>query len=104
MTYYRLTITTCMDRRYWDLETEFFMTFAEADQYRKHYNNNICDENGDYESHITSVSYKIEEVTFDQIKSQITLYQLEKLLNCRIPEREIQALSRAYDLDDKFDL
>ena len=81
MKYYRLGIYMQIEYEYTQEETHFFRTEQEAKDFKNAYDKDHKREDGSYIPNIDFIDYDIDEVSYEQMKREITVSQFERMFN-----------------------
>ena len=81
MKYYRLGIYMQIEYEYTEEEIYFFRTAQEAENFKNEYDENHKGEDGSYIPNIDFIEYDIDEVSYEEMKKEITVSQFEKMFN-----------------------
>lgn len=81
MGYYRLGIYMQIEYEYTEEEVHFFKTAQEAEDFKNEYDEDYKREDGSYIPNIDFIEYDIDEVSYEEMKGEITVSQFEKMFN-----------------------
>ena len=81
MSYYRLGIYTQIEYEYEQEEVYFFRTKQEAEDFKNEYDEDHKREDGSYIPNIDFIEYDIDEISYEEMKREITVSQFEKMFN-----------------------
>ena len=81
MNYYRLGIYMQIEYEYMENEIYFFRTAQEAEDFKNEYDGNHKRKDGSYTPNINFIEYDIDEVSYEEMKEEITVSQFEKMFN-----------------------
>lgn len=81
MKYYRLGIYMQIEYEYTEEEIYFFRTAQEAKDFKNEYDEDHRREDGSYIPNIDFIEYDIDEVSYEEMKKEITVSQFEKMFN-----------------------
>lgn len=84
MNYYRLGIYMQIEYEYTENEAYFFKTAQEAEDFKNEYDGDHKRKDGSYIPNINFIEYDIDEVSYEEMKEEITVYQFEKMFNVRL--------------------
>lgn len=85
MKYYRLGIYMQIEYEYTQEETHFFKTAQEAEDFKNEYDKNNK-RGGSYIPNIDFIEYDIDEVSYEEMKEEITVSEFERMFDIVITE------------------
>ena len=81
MNYYRLGIYMQIEYEYDENEVYFFRTAKEAEDFKNEYDKDHRREDDSYVPNIDFIEYDIDEVSYEEMKEEITVSQFERMFN-----------------------